>query len=399
MRWAAQSATKAGYRVISMDLFGDLDTRAASDRCEIISTADQADPDKLSATINRIAHQEQAAVVWVGGFRAATCRREAIRPISNEELAKLALTAGFRFPESVPFGAKRPSIDTRWLVKESHSTGGLGLRFYDRVQCQPIPANAVLQRWIPGRAWGLVAIADGHGVTLLGMTRSIYQRWGDFPFVYAGSRTIANATAIPWKSMRTLCERIADSRGLRGLFNLDWIHDRRDQWWLLEVNERPSASCEVIERALHARGVYPEEASLMRMHLAAILPIPARSRLALPQATHPAHRPSTPREILRVAEKSQVSASIHVKRIVYSRHEGHVYLSSLASRWRANETIFSETGASSGVQLADIPQDGTPVQRGQPIATLLVDNNSSSSRTPLSATLHQAIRQIQTAVR
>lgn len=396
MRWAAQSAAAGGYRVIAMDLFGDLDTHAASSRCEIISPAEQADPDKLGQSIARVSHQEQAAVVWVSGLRSEASRKDASLPLADEMLGELART-GLRTPETVPWSEKNRTTDARWLVKESNSSGGLGVRFYNRSQTRPVPADALLQRWIPGRALGLVAIADAHRVSLLGMTRSIYHRRGDLPFVYMGSRTLSNSDAIPWASMQSICERIASSRGLQGLFNLDWIHDRRGQWWLLEINERPSASCEVLERALRTTGVRTEDTSLMRMHLAALLSAHASSAHTVPNAADPDHRASNVHDIRRVVGNGHGSSSSHIKRIVYSRRDGRIQLSALARSWRKNTRIAPDAGRSFRVSLADIPADGTLVQRGQPIATLLLDSVLRGS-SPTS-TLRQAIRQLHEVVK
>lgn len=399
MRWAAQSAAAGGYRVISMDLFGDLDTRAACVHSETISPAEQADPNLLNVAIARIAHQERAAVVWVSGLRSASYGGNESAQLSHERLAELAQKAGFRSPESVSFelGGKRVSTAARWLVKEQNSAGGLGVRFHDPCRNRSIPAGALLQSWIAGRPLGLVAIADGRRVSLLGMTRSIYHRCGNLPFIYAGSRTLAHTDAIPWSSMHTICERIADARGLRGLFNLDWIRDRQNQWWLLEINERPSASCEVIERASRANGIRPQNASLMRQHLAAILPAHVSLARMSPSEADSDDRPSNLNDVQHSAENRRRAPTMHIKRIVYSRCDGRVQLSELPLSWRTGKIESVDVGASSGLQLADIPADGTPVQQGQPIATLLLD--SVPGETLSARKLHRAIRQLQMAVR
>ncbi len=385
VRWAAQSAVAGGYRVVGMDLFGDLDTRATCARFEQIKPAEQAAPKKLAETVATLAGQERARVVWVGGLRGAVDESNGLSRRTHEELAELARRAGFRFPETFSANDGSVSSNSRWLVKEPDSTGGLGVHFRDRWPHRTIPATAILQRWIPGRSLGLVALAEKRGVSLLGMTRSIYQRCGDLPFVYAGSRTFDHADAVPWSAMQSLCEQVAETRGLRGLFNLDWIRDRRDQWWLLEINERPSASCEVIERAQRHSGHCADGDSLMRWHLAAVLPKLRTS--------------SRRRKMVDGAGDLNISPppSTHIKRIVYSHRDGRAYLSTLAQAWQTNASNSLNIDESPRRQLADIPADGTPVQRGQPIATLLIDSGVGVALQ--SKTLRQEIRKIQAGVK
>ncbi len=377
VRWAAQSAAAGGYRVAGMDLFGDLDTRAACARFEKITPAEYAAPHKLAESIAKLADQERATVVWIGGLRAAVhapCERDIL---THDERAALARSVGFRVPETFLAKDGRRPPGARWLVKEPASTGGLGIQFEHHGATRTIPPAAILQRWIPGRPVGLVALADDRGVSLLGMTRSIHHRTGHLPFVYAGSRTLPDDRAVPWSAMQSMCERFVKTRGLRGLFNLDWIHDRQNQWWLLEINERPSASCEVLERAMRQNGHCAGNDSLMRWHFAAVQ---SRSNTAKPCSRSTTNTPLP-------------SSSIHVKRIVYGRWHGQVHLSTLARTWQlaAGEPYDGE--APPRLQIADIPADGTPVQRGQPIATLLID---SESETPaLAKILRRGIQQIE----
>lgn len=385
VRWAAESAAAGGYRVVGRDLFGDLDTRAACARFEPITPTEQAAFKELAESITALAGREQAPIVWVGGLRGTVDRSSGGRRRTHQELTELAQNAGFCVPEafSADAGADGGNVpsDSRWLIKEADSTGGLGVHFRDQWPHRTIPTAAILQRWVPGRPMGLVAIAETCGVSLLGMTRSIHHRSGGLPFIYAGSRTMNHSDVVPWSAMQTLCERVAETRGLRGLFNLDWIHDRSGQWWLLEINERPSASCEVIERALRHRGYLADDDSLMRWHLAAVLSKPSASGLG--------------RLVVdRVGELKRSSPpSTHLKRIVYSRCDGWFDSSRLPRSWQAVGDHPRDRDESPRWQLADIPADGTPVQRGQPIATLLVDSKSAA---PIPAkTLRCEIQKLQ----
>ncbi len=380
VRWAAQSAAVGGYRIVAMDLFGDLDTRDACVRFQQITPAQHACPRKLAASISKLADEERARVVWTGGLSADADMAGNPSAILHEELDDLTRRAGLRSPHTITTNTLSHSSSIRWLIKEPHSTGGLGVRFLDQWPTgRAVPTQATIQHWIPGRPMGLVAFANDHGVVLLGMTQSTYQRCGDLPFVYTGSRTITGTDVVPWASMQTLCEQLAETHGLRGLFNLDWIQDRQNQWWLLEINERPSASCEVLERAMRQNSLCNSNDSLMRRHLAAVL----QQDIAISSDSPNNANPKTS------------SLTTHVKRIVYSRGEGRVHLSKFAQTLQGAAKLHA-ADASIRLQLADIPAEGTPVQRGQPIATLLVDSERNSSH--LAKTIRHCIQQVEASV-
>ncbi|WP_186774758.1 ATP-grasp domain-containing protein [Allorhodopirellula solitaria] len=389
VRWAAQSAAACGFRVVGMDCFGDLDTRAACTHFQKITSAERADRQQLVQSISQLAARQRAAVIEVGGLMSVSpgldepFQRHPATALSpaQTELAEQARDAGFRVPESVSANLAAHDSNGRWLVKESQATGGLGVSFRESWHHREIPASAVLQRWIPGRAMGLVALADEWGVSLLGMTQAIYQRIGDRPFIYAGSRTTAPKDAVPWSAMHSLCEQISRTRRLRGLFNLDWIVDRENQWWLLEINERPSASCEVLEKSMQHTHRCLDTTSLMRGHLAAVLP----QRFPIPSRSHAF--PSTPLS----------PTSSHVKRIVYSRSSGQAYLTELARQKSGSGGLVRDGDVPVQWQIADVPADGTPVQRGQPIATLLVDGVADAASLARCVRLGQ--REIQKCVR
>lgn len=384
IRWAAQSAARAGYRVIGMDAFGDRDTWAACERFHQLTVEERSEPEKIEDRIGQLAAEERAKVFRVGGLRAAST---ASPPLPPGELRCLAERSGFEFPETCVLtqrhllGSGHSLRSGRWLLKESDSTGGMGVKFF--TSSQSIAPDAVLQKWIPGRALGLVALATHDGVRLLGMTRSIHTRLGERPFVYAGSRIIENPDSIPWSQMQTLAQRIAQQRGLAGLFNLDWICDWQNQWWLLEVNERPSASCELIERVAWDTGMLDASNSLMRIHIEAMdtHPVTPDPRFAI-------ERPPSGRNGHRCT---------HLKRIVYSVRDGRCYLSVLPRRWRAEQEVEIRDETGMKFHVADRPAEGTIIRRGQPIATLLL--SSPVRRCEIAQAMRAVVKAIQAAVK
>jgi len=388
VRWAATSAAAAGHRVFGMDLFGDCDTLSHCAGFRRIRGEEYSNREKFQQAVRDFAAAQQATVVRVGGLASLT-----IPAIEPPELARLATESGFQVPDSFDDSVSpvsgsdgenlKPRLLTksaegirvnhvRWLLKQSGSTGGLGVRFAEPRSHARSDKTSSLQRWIPGRAFGLVALARAEGVSLLGMTRSMFARHGDRPFVYAGSRSVPREEPIPWDAMQTLAETIAEHRQLRGLFNLDWIRDRSGRWWLLEVNERPSASCEVIERTARDAGVLDPSESLMAMHINA-------ASLSCEPNGFPIR-----------------SNAVYVKRIVDARHGGHVDLSTLPSEWQEQPDNHSLHPGRIRIHVADRPATGTPIQTGQPIATILLDSTTNLNTT--ARAVRDAVRRVQSTV-
>lgn len=370
-----------------MDLFGDQDTIAACKRFQIISNAERSNAQNLAHAIAQFASTEHATTLRVGGMQ----HESTIQP---EAAASLALACGLRFPETLTsadfsktYGNRQPT-NASWLIKRVNSTGGLGIEVYRQSANDTLPTNVYLQRRISGRPYGLVALATGNEVKLLGLTRSMHVRFGARPFVYAGSRTLSTnhtrrlLTTREINAMQKLAEAVAHRRCLRGLFNLDFIQDRQNQWWLLEVNERPSASCEVIEREARATGRLDSNESLMAMHIKSVLGNDYDNQISLFRSTFD--------------NESNAAKSIHAKRIVYSRHDGRVHLSKLTPDWRTDLTAAVLPKQTTRIQIADQPAEGTPVQRGQPIATVLIDSNEE--RKTFARQLKHSVAEVQSCV-
>jgi predicted ATP-grasp superfamily ATP-dependent carboligase len=211
-----------------------------------------------------------------------------------------------------------------------------------------------LQQFIPGRAFGLVAIANGKTTQLLGMTRSLRQRFGAHAFVYSGSFGPVWDPHIPVRAMIELARRVAAEYSIVGLFNLDFIRDRSNRWWLLELNARPSGSCEIIERAAWRSGKLPPNRSLMQLDI------------------------EVPEGMIPLWGEDDCTVQ-YLKQIVYARREG------MFAGW-------AESGS-----LADIPAPGTKIQKGHPIATFV--NEFAIGNSPLWRQIRGNSRRLNQALR
>ena len=377
VRSAAESAKRAGKRVIGIDLFGDTDTLAACDQHLCFRSVTQ----RTSATAIAINRLRDVPVLVVGGLGQklslpAILRRRAIGPMSGgrtavsiDSLERITKAACVRFPRTqvwtesgdghVGHWPEPPSARQRWLVKQSRSTAGFGVTWADSRQptsppLPPISAHLpprsphVRQLWIAGRSIGVTYLADGSRALLLGACRSRFTRRGKCPFIYSGSVGPIRLVGRVVEQLRHLGDVCVDVLGLRGIFNVDLVIDRCNRLWVLEINPRWSASSEVLEPAWSQ-----QLGPLFRWHLGLLQRTIAFDSSSCDRLLREAHQPF------------QVW-----KRIVFARRPG-----SFDRHW-LDQTLRqglrrTERQTEVPVRIADVPKHGTPIARSEPILTLL----------------------------
>lgn len=263
VRAAACSATLAGFDVLAIDLFGDLETRDACPLCLTIEQADQFSDDELDDLI-----PPGVPMLVVGGVTDESdligrLAKRAYWPGRQEQsfeilsrpdvLAKIATRSRVNFPSyrlaSDRDGGWGQLPKGRWLVKSPGTSGGLGVRWADSdMDAEP---NCYVQQWVPGKPYGAVFVANGeHECVLIGVSRSLRKRIGDCPFVYAGSHGPIRLSAKNVAKLNSVANLCVAETGYSGFLNIDVLIDQQDQMSLLEINPRWSASVEVLERPL-----------------------------------------------------------------------------------------------------------------------------------------------------
>ncbi|MFG0265902.1 MAG: ATP-grasp domain-containing protein [Rhodopirellula sp. JB055] len=418
VRWAAQSLRRGlpNSRIIGLDWFGDSDTRMVCDEFHSLQS-EEGSSRNLAEQIDSVADFYSARVLRVGGLRVAggiesqdawLRLQTIVRDLADEsgsddfpvtipltyqcsaEGCRVSGAGGEESPiTTAPAGASGQPL--RWLWKQHDSTGGLGIR-WAMPAGEPTAELGVgwLQQRVHGRSYGLVAIAEADRTRVLGLCRGLHHRFGDRPFVYSGSRgpvfELGDSSRVLWSTLQKVSERVAQEFSLRGLFNLDFVCDDTGRWWLLELNARPSASCEVIERWATEVGCLPADHSLMRMHLGAM-----DGNGRVDQMSCLSSQERRPDETL-----SRQKGSTHwVKRIVFANRNAMVDVEKIQHKLRA-ESIAAE--------LADLPLN-TPtfVAAGEPILTLLVrmddplDRRDGRAKKMAATHLRRAIRIVQGA--
>ncbi len=266
-RGFAQSAVRAGYEVIAVDGFGDLDLRACA-RAVVVARAGERF--SVRAALAAARDLPRDAVSYVGSFEnhpravAALAARGQLwgnapavlrRVRDPARLARGLASRGFAVP-AVRRAAPGDSRG-RWLVKPRASGGGSGVA---RWRGGGIPRGSYLQAHLPGVPGSIVFAANGRRAVPLGVSHALAgeRRFGAAGFRYcgsilapAGSRHLAHATR--------LSAAVTELFGLVGVNGLDFVTvDGTPQ--AIEVNPRYTASMELVERAhglsifgIHAR--------------------------------------------------------------------------------------------------------------------------------------------------
>lgn len=247
-RMLAELAVADGYEVIALDRFGDVDLRA------VAPGATARSGDALADLAAEIATD---AVVYGAGFenrpdlvsRLASGREllgtppELLADVRDPwALGAAARSAGARAPETRSPRELPQAEPDAWLRKPRRGGGGRGVRRWTSGVLRP---TEILQRRVRGLSCSAVAIGDGRGAAMLGLTEQLHRARG---FAWIGNvvppRLPAGELAELDGQLRAVCAEVASRFGVRGAFGVDAVWDGHHAW-VLEVNPRPPASLEL----------------------------------------------------------------------------------------------------------------------------------------------------------
>jgi predicted ATP-grasp superfamily ATP-dependent carboligase len=271
-RILAESARRAGWRVIVLDLFGDTDTRRASGIWHPIGDAASfsIDPLRVREALD-LASRTPNVIGWIagGGFEAhrdlLADTRIALAPIGNTRDAYDAVRDPARFfalldEEGIAHPETRmqaPADTTGWLEKDANGTGGMHIRHAARTDTTN--RNRYFQRLQAGRSMSALFVADTRNAAIVGINEQLIVPHGAHPFVYGGAVGPVDVPAPMSQRLAYAVQAIVSRTGLKGLNSLDFIFDG-ERCFVLEVNARPSATMSLYERhgnpsllALHTR--------------------------------------------------------------------------------------------------------------------------------------------------
>jgi uncharacterized protein len=268
-RGLAESAARAGYDVVAIDGFGDLDLRACAR--EVVVTRSRSGFD-VARALRAAGELTYDAACYVGSLENHPAAVQALaergrlwgnpadvltRARDPVRLAGALRARGFAAP-AVCLGAPRAETECLWLTKPRASGGGAGIAPWRAGR--RIPRGRYLQERIVGIPGSLVFAADGRRVVPLGLSRALAgdRRFGAHGFRYCGSILAPPRDPLLAAASR-LAAAVTEECGLVGVNGLDFV-TRGGVPYPIEVNPRYTASMELVERAygvsifeLHAR--------------------------------------------------------------------------------------------------------------------------------------------------
>ena len=264
-RLMAEAAARAGYEVVALDLFGDVDTRAAAVEWHSIGDAAELriDGQRLLDTLQGAAVQGWIAGSGFEAQPALLARAAALSPslpllgTAPEDAARIrdpALFFGLLAAcdiEHPPWGVEVPRDGRPWLRKNARACGGVHVERVVAGARLPSPHH-YFQQEIAGPAMSATFEADGHSAVVLGINEMILAP-GSFAF-----RGVVGPLSVPdalTRKVSGIVARLAESFRLRGLCSLDFIRTGEASLSVLEVNARPPASMALYPAGDETRGL------------------------------------------------------------------------------------------------------------------------------------------------
>ena len=338
-RGFAESAARAGYEVVAVDGFGDLDLRARAHSVHVTRSGGRF---SVRAAVAAARGLDADVVCYVGSFEnhaRAVGALAAGRVLWGNPPAVLAAVRdpvrlaralrARRLPTpAVRVTAPRAGTTRRWLVKPRASGGGSGVAPW---RGGPLPRGSYLQQRVTGVPGSIVFAADGQSVVPLGVSRALAgdARFGDVAggFRYCGSMLVAPEEPLFGRACR-LAATVTAAFGLVGVNGIDFVA-RGAVPYAVEVNPRYCASMELVERA---RGI-----SIFDVHARACAG-------ELPDLEH-----------------TRPAADVVGKAIVYARED---VMPEGTARWLEDDDV------------RDVPAPGERIARGHPICTVFARGRS-----------------------
>jgi predicted ATP-grasp superfamily ATP-dependent carboligase len=342
VRALAESAARTGARVVALDAYGDLDLRRIARVVTVPRENDGSfDPMRVARASRAI---DAGAVTYVSSFenspRAVEMLARSRALIGNSPAVLRRVRDPLSLARALPrLGARTPAVRaspphdsdaTRWLLKPRCSGGGHGIVRW--THGMPVPRSSIVQERIRGSAGSITFVADGAHVVPLALTRQLSgdSAFGASGFAYCGSILEPHHPEL-FANARALASSVTREFAIRGVCSIDFIA-RGAVPYVIEVNPRPTASMELVERATGC--------SIWLAHLAGCSE-------ALASVPGLEHAPSV----------------AHGKAVLYARRS--VVLGD-TERWLADEDV------------RDIPAPGERIARGSPICTIFASGRTSA---------------------
>ncbi|BEP62404.1 ATP-grasp domain-containing protein [Variovorax sp. V213] len=272
-RAMAEAAAGDGFKVVALDLFGDIDTCRAASRWLPIGTPGslQIDAASVMAALHTLAKEGadgDPVLGWIAGSGfegepdlleegAAVLPLIGTAPAAVRRLRDPAAFFGFLSARVMPFPQvllRPPEDPAGWLMKDAHGCGGWHVRHAPWSMDEPPSSHHYFQREMPGLPMSATFIANGHDVRVLGFNEQSVRRFGTRPYVFCGAIGPVPLPGDVADRVTSIARALTVEFELRGLCSLDFVRDG-DTIGVLEINPRPPASMSLYRRPDGSPGV------------------------------------------------------------------------------------------------------------------------------------------------
>jgi len=260
-RAAADSAARAGFDVIALDAYADLDQHPSVRALSLprdfgtafspdaIVTAARELPSDALVYLSSLENHPKAVDALMAERVLWGNRPDVLRRVRDPKALEAAFAKrGLRAPRVITHdqSSSMPNDSERWMLKPRMSGGGHGVRLWR-------PGEAVspghsLQEFVDGTPGSIIFIASGGRGVVLGVTRQLVgdAAFGSSGFHYCGNILMERGDMVP--DATALVDAVAAEFSLAGVGSIDVIATSRGLV-PVEVNPRWSASMELVERA------------------------------------------------------------------------------------------------------------------------------------------------------
>ncbi|MDO8827000.1 ATP-grasp domain-containing protein [Methylophaga sp.] len=259
-RMLAQSAAREGYLVRVADCYGDLDTLQVADRYLKLPEANKANQHLWLQAIIRLSDAQPCSLIFGTGIerlypllselpnhiRYAGPSYTSIEQLSTPTkwialLDRLALPyPSTRFTKDQPFTGN-------WLAKSAAAWGGTHIADADSISKH---SDVYFQQQIDGISASVLFLASGNAfhVLLINQQFTVNPALNDFTL-----QAISNNLLLDDKQQQTIhhaLQKLSRHLDLGGLMSLDFMINSSGEIFLLEINPRPTASCQLLPEDL-----------------------------------------------------------------------------------------------------------------------------------------------------
>ncbi|MGH8671851.1 MAG: ATP-grasp domain-containing protein [Burkholderiales bacterium] len=259
-RALAASARRGGFIPWVLDVFNDADTLAcaAHSRCVAWGAEGLRAQDVLDAAAGLASSTE--GLVYGSGFERQPellgQLEQRVRVFGNTAATVAAAKApadffalldNFDIPH--PETSLQPPTDARgWLLKHGGGAGGVHIRCAD--PAHTVQPGCYFQRLWAGCPMSVLFLADGKQAHVIGYNAQWITPGLDQPFRYGGAINHAALGERLAGQISAVVSRLVTALGLKGLNGIDFMVEG-DSYAVLEVNPRPTATCDLYDADYH----------------------------------------------------------------------------------------------------------------------------------------------------